>query len=136
MKPLQLLLAEDNRADVFLVREALATHSLTYELVVAPDGEQAMRLIEQIGTERACPDVLLLDLNLPKADGEEVLRSFREHPECGNTPVIVVTSSDALKDRERMALLGAAHYFRKPSDVEEYMLLGALVRDVAQGRAD
>lgn len=69
------------------------------------------------------------DLNLPKVEGHQLLARFRSHPLCRQTPVVVVPSSDAPRDREEAALLGAARYFRKPSDLDEFMQLGAVVRD-------
>ena len=77
-----------------------------------------------------CPDVLLLDLNLPKASGHQVLEKLRAQSKCIDTPVIVVTSSDAPQDREKAARLGAAYYFRKPTDFEEFMMLGAVIKDL------
>ena len=67
-----------------------------------------------------------------KADGPEVLESFRRHPECTQTPVVVVTSSDAPKDRARVKALGANAYFRKPSNLSEFMALGALVEELVE----
>lgn len=61
-----------------------------------------------------------------------MLAEFRKHPECARTPVIIVTSSDAPKDRERMSKLGITRYFRKPSDLAAFMELGAVVREVMQ----
>lgn len=132
MRLLHILLAEDNHGDVFLVREALEAHQITHELHVVNDGQQALDYVVKMGKpgEVPCPDVLLLDLNLPKADGPTVLKEFRQHPECARTPVIVVTSSDAEKDRTRMMQLGISRYFRKPSDYEAYLQLGELVKDV------
>jgi CheY-like chemotaxis protein len=128
---LQILLAEDNRADVLLVSEALEFHALKYELHVASDGLEAATYIEEIDSARGvpCPDLLLVDLNLPKKDGFEVLRVFRSHPLCASNPVIVISSSGAPKERERIAELNA-HFFRKPADFDEFMELGAVVRKV------
>lgn len=64
-----------------------------------------------------CPDLILLDVNLPQADGYELFTRFRRHPLCTTTPVIIVTSSDAAADRQRSVELGAARYFRKPTDL-------------------
>jgi len=131
---LQILLAEDNPGDVFLVRQALEEHHISHELHVAPDGEAAIQFFARMGQpgQAPCPDVLLLDLNLPKIKGPEVLAGLRQHPKCADTPVIVVTSSNALKDRARMAGLGVAAYFCKPVDFEAFMQLGALVRKTAK----
>jgi DNA-binding response OmpR family regulator len=79
---------------------------------------------------------MLLDLNLPRLDGFEVLKEFRKHPLCGGTPVIVVSSSDTPAERRRMAELGVVLYFQKPGDLDAYMELGALVRATMADRAD
>lgn len=131
---LRILLAEDNPGDVLLVRQALEEHRIPHELFVVEDGAKALAFVARMGQpgEAPCPDVILLDVNLPKVDGPQVLRAFRKHPECGQTPVIVVSSSDAPKDRERMAQLGIARYFRKPLDFDAFLKLGALVREVVE----
>jgi CheY-like chemotaxis protein len=134
---LQILIAEDNRGDVMLVTEALDHHALKYELHVASDGLEAAHYIDRIcsGDSVAAPDLLLLDLNLPKKNGFEVLELFRAHPVCASNPVIVISSSGAPRDRERAAALGA-HFFRKPSDLDEFMQLGAVVRKVTGQEGD
>lgn len=133
MSPLKILLAEDNLGDVLLVRQALEEYNVAHELHVVRDGAEALRFVAQMGQPGGvpCPDVLLLDLNLPKVDGPEVLAEFRKHPRCARTPVVIITSSDAHKDRARMTELGIAHYFRKPSDLDAFLKLGAVVREVA-----
>jgi CheY-like chemotaxis protein len=133
---LHILLAEDNRGDVLLVQQALAEHHIHHELHVVQDGEQAIRFIGQMGKPGGspCPDLLLLDLNLPKVEGQQVLTEFRKHPECAYTPVIVVSSSDAPRDKARIGELGISHYFRKPSELDDFMKLGAVVREVVQER--
>ena len=134
---LHILLAEDNFGDVLLVRQALTEHQIDHELHVVKDGDEALQFLERMGEagEPPCPDVLLLDLNLPKVDGPQVLQAFRKHPACAQTPVIVVTSSDAPTDRKRVEALGATAYFRKPSELSEFMRLGAVVKEVVNGRA-
>jgi CheY-like chemotaxis protein len=90
-----------------------------------------LRTIERIDAgEMPCPDVVLLDLNLPRRNGTEVLARIRESPSCGQVPVIVVTSSNARRDRETMVRLGASEYFHKPSDYDGFMSLGEVVRRV------
>ena len=136
MKLLQILVAEDNEADVILVQEALAYHQIEHEIHVLPDGRAALDYVARMGRsgEPPCPDVLLLDLNLPKADGTTVLQEFRKHPECEHTPVIVVTSSGAERDRGKVAAFQVTRYFRKPSDFEAFMELGATVREVVDSQ--
>jgi CheY-like chemotaxis protein len=134
MNLLHILLAEDNRGDVLLVRHALQEHNIEHELFVVQDGAQAIDFIRRMGKpgEATCPDLMLLDLNLPKADGMEILTEFRRRPECAAIPVIVVTSSDAPKDRARAAELAIDRYFQKPSEYSEFMKLGAVVRETIE----
>lgn len=135
-KQLSIFLAEDNPGDVELVREALHAYEIQHQLSLAKDGTEAKRYIEDMGKDPndPCPDLILLDLNLPKANGFELFILFRKHPLCTETPVIVVTSSDAPKDRKRAAELGAARYFKKPSDFEDFLKLGAVLLEVAEER--
>jgi CheY-like chemotaxis protein len=130
-----ILLAEDNLGDVLLVQEALAAHNISHELFVVRDGGEALQFVARMGTDgqTPCPDLMLLDLNLPKVDGPAILAEFRKHPECIQTPVVVISSSDAPKDRDRIHALGVAHYFRKPSDLEAYLELGSVVKGLLEG---
>ncbi len=135
---LQVLLAEDNAGDVFLVEEALRAHSMNCVLRVVRDGDEAEEYLGRVGTvpEVPCPDVFLLDLNLPSGDGHELLEKFRAHPQCTAVPVVVVTSSDAPRDRARAERSGADAYFRKPSNLNEFMELGAVVARVVKARGE
>lgn len=130
MKTLRILHVEDNSGDARIVREALDLQGLNYHLDLATDGEQALRFIERVGKENPPPDILLLDLNLPRADGYEVLRAFRFRSECKKTLAIIVTSSEAPRDREQAFNLGADRYFVKPADLDEFMHLGAIVKEI------
>ena len=128
---LRVVLAEDNPGDVFLVREALETHGLGAELTVQQDGEQMLRFIERVDSgQESCPDLVLLDLNLPKRSGETLLKRLRESPLCARIPVLIVTSSDSPRDRETSARLGASGYFRKPPDFDEFLRLGIIVKQL------
>jgi CheY-like chemotaxis protein len=91
------------------------------------------RYLQRLGKapDAPCPDIILLDLNLPKAHGYELFEMFRANRLCTQTPVIIVTSSSAPRDRERAGALGAARYFCKPSDLEEFMELGSVIRELA-----
>jgi CheY-like chemotaxis protein len=130
MSALQILLAEDNPGDVLLVAAALEEHHIEHELKVAHDGEEALAFFAHMGEPDSspCPDLMLLDLNLPRLDGFEILTEFRKHPQCAHTPVIIVSSSNTPTERRRMAELGIVQYFQKPGDLDAYMELGAIVR--------
>jgi two-component system, chemotaxis family, response regulator Rcp1 len=129
---LRILLAEDNKADVYLVRQALAQHWINADLIVHRDGEEMVNAIERIEAGEPCPDLVLLDLNLPKRNGEFLLARLRQSSACAHLPIVIVTSSGLPKDREAAVRLGASNYFCKPSDYDDFMQLGALIKDMIQ----
>jgi CheY-like chemotaxis protein len=131
----QILLVEDNPADANLVEEALAEAHVECGLSVFRDGVQAIEFIDRLDANLAHPrpDIVLLDLNLPKICGEEVLKRVRLSPKCGSAKVLIVSSSDAPADREKAMTLGASGYFRKPSSLEQYMELGPKIRSMLAG---
>ena len=126
------MVIEDNPTDVFLVREALSAHGLEVDLKVFEDGEAAITFVQQLeaGDTRACPSLVLLDINLPRADGFEVLRCLRSSTKCRSIPVIVMTSSAALADRTSATALRADAYFQKPPSYDEFLKLGALAQQM------
>ena len=130
---LNLLLAEDNLPDALLIREVIRTEGLPIDIHVAPDGQVAIDFIEKSDADpdAPCPHFLLLDLNLPKRDGFEVLQRLRESDKCKRIPVMIITSSDSAGDRRQAAELGAA-YFRKPPSYQEFMKLGPVMRKLLQ----
>ncbi len=132
---LEVVLVEDNPGDVFLVREALNAHGLITRLIVQEDGEAMLRYIERIESgEHACPDIILLDLNLPRHGGKALLERVRTGKLCARVPVLIVSSSDAPEERQITARLGANGYFRKPADFDEFLQLGALVKQLLNGQ--
>ena len=102
---LNLLLAEDNLPDVLLVREVIRKENLAVDVHVASDGQKAIEFIERAeqDSNAPCPHLLLLDLNLPKKDGFEVLQRLRATERCKDIPVVVITSSDSPNDRRQAA---------------------------------
>jgi len=123
---------EDAEPDVFLVREALERDGLEFELEVLDDGEKAVDFIDRIDQDPGIrrPNLLLLDLNLPKKSGGQVLERVRQSPACAHVPVVILTSSDSPMDKARAAQYKATEYFKKPSKWDEFMRLGPLVRDL------
>jgi DNA-binding response OmpR family regulator len=122
-------MAEDNLADALLVREAIRLENLPLDVYGALDGEVAIEFLGKAETdpEAPAPELVLLDLNLPKRDGFEVLRRIRASKKYGNVPVIIMTSSDSKADRNEGASLGAG-YFRKPPNYQEFMKIGLTLR--------
>lgn len=123
-----VLLVEDSPADVYLVREAMKAEGAPFHIQVAEDGELAMEMLDRVEAEGGpAPDVLLLDLNVPRRDGIQILERVRRSARCRDIPVVVMSSSDSPVDRQRALSLGATQYFRKPSTLDEFMQLGRLV---------
>jgi CheY-like chemotaxis protein len=116
-----------------LVREAIKMEDLPVEVYIAPDGERAIEFVAaaEADPNAPCPHLVLLDLNLPKVGGLEVLRKIRASPKCRNVPVLVVTSSDSPTDRSGAAQLGAG-YFRKPVTYDEFVKIGSVLREFIQ----
>ena len=133
-----MLLVEDNKLDVLLVREAFAEYGVAASLHVAEDGEAAMRFIDAVDeNENArCPALILLDLNLPKRSGAEVLGYARQSKRCARVKVLIVSSSDSPADRAETGRLGANGYFLKPPSYEDFLKVGEIVRDILEGCSD
>lgn len=123
---MRILLVEDNPADAYLVEEALRTHGVAYEIHWVRDGEQAIATIA--AGDFDLPDLVLLDLNLPRVDGKEVLTRIRQIPELAGTPVAIMTSSDSPQDRREMAELGASCYIKKPPTLDEFLQVGGMIK--------
>ncbi len=124
-----IVLIEDNAADARLVREALEEHAVRCELDVIRDGEEAIAFFDRVDESgAACPQLVILDLNLPRRSGAEVLRHLRMSTGCSRIPVLILSSSDNQKDRESAAAVGISRYMRKPSQLEEFMKLGELFK--------
>lgn len=119
-KAILILLVEDNDGDVYLLEKTLKSRDIPYELVRYTDGEQAIRALQR--DDCAIPDVILVDLNLPRREGFDVLQTIRSKPSMVGVPVGVLTSSDAKKDRHRVALTGRGErYIHKPPMLEDFL---------------
>ena len=123
-RPLELLLVEDDPGDVVMTREALAEASSPSTLHVVADGVEALAFLSRdpAGSFRSAPapDVVLLDLNLPRMDGHELLAELKASPEWKTIPVIVFTTSNADSDIRRSYELQASAFVTKPSSFEEF----------------
>ncbi len=130
----EILLAEDNPADVYLIREALKEHGVSCTVRTAADGKDVLALIAT-GEGNWSPDLIILDLNLPRHDGIEILQKVRATKSIAGVPVVVLTSSDSPRDRTIANELGASRYLRKPSNLEEFLDLGAVFKELLQTAA-
>jgi CheY-like chemotaxis protein len=127
-----ILIVEDNPGDVFIIRTALEAAKINAQLHFVKDGEQAVKFFDEADNDNAapCPALVLLDINLPRKQGGEVLQYMRGTRKCGDALVIVVSSSDSPMDRKQMKDLGANAYFHKRSTYEEFMKLGEMVKEL------
>ncbi|HYO80973.1 MAG TPA: response regulator [Bryobacteraceae bacterium] len=129
-----IFLAEDNPADIYLLRIAFdEVDRSNVELIVAKDGEEALEWVRSsaIQPDSSRPDLFVLDLNLPKADGSDILRKIREADQFRDIPVVVLTSSDSPRDREAAERLGATDYLTKPTDLNAFLGLGGVLLSYA-----
>lgn len=122
-RPVEFLLAEDNPGDVRLTKEALRESKISNNLSVVPDGVEAMAFLHREGkyADAPRPDVILLDLNLPKKDGREVLAEVKADLNLRLIPVVIITSSEAEQDVLRTYELHANCYVTKPVDLEQFI---------------
>ena len=120
---IQILLVEDNPGDVRLTKEALRGARVANDLHVVVDGEEAIEFLNQRGAHADAPrpDIVLLDLNLPRLDGSEVLAQIKTDPELAKIPIIVLTSSSAEADIQRAYELHANCFISKPVDFTEFI---------------
>ena len=122
VRPVDILLVEDNPGDVRLTQEALKDAKVMNEIFVAKDGVEAMDFLHKKGgwKEVPLPDLILLDLNLPRKDGREVLAEIKEDPILKHIPVVVLTTSKAEEDIVKTYNLHANAYITKPVDLNRF----------------
>ena len=124
-KPIDVLLVEDNPGDVRLVKEAFEHNGIRVKLHVVGDGAAALDYLLKAGSYAQAPDpgLVLLDLNLPKKDGRQVLAEIKKHPELKSIPVVILTASEAEEDRQIGKLLHVEDYLTKPVNVEKFVAM-------------
>lgn len=126
----RILLIEDNPADVFLIKEAMRAHGINFDLHWLADGEEALGHVEGFEAASHLPQLILLDLNLPKVDGKELLSRIRSNRYLAKTPVVILTSSDSPHDRRETASLGASCYIKKPPTLDEFLRVGGTIKNL------
>ena len=129
--PIEILLVEDNPGDVRLTREALCEARVRNRLHVAADGVEALAFLRRTGryTDAARPDLVLLDLNLPRKNGREVLEEIKGDAALSQIPVVILTTSQAEQDIMESYRLRANAYVAKPVDLDQFM---KVVRSIEQ----
>lgn len=126
-----ILLVEDNAADVRLTQEVFRQSGAPANLHVARDGEEAMQMLKKEGSHSGVPtpDLILLDLNLPRKDGRQVLAEIKQHPQLRKIPVIMLTTSKAEQDIDTCYALHVNSYVNKPVELDQFF---ALVKSIQQ----
>lgn len=122
---IEILMAEDNPGDVRLTREALRRNKIHNHLSVARDGEEALAYLRREGTyaDAPRPDLVLLDLNMPRKGGLEVLAEIKADPDLRRIPVVILTTSEAERDIAASYDLHANCYILKPVELDQFMLV-------------
>jgi DNA-binding response OmpR family regulator len=121
-KPVRILIIEDHTPDVFLLQKALRESQVEFVMTRFEDGQQALEAIWKPGPPPfETPDLVILDLNLPKMDGMEILRAIRQEPSMAKVPIAVLTSSGALRDKVDAIAQGADRFITKPVDLESFL---------------
>jgi CheY-like chemotaxis protein len=130
-RPIEILLVEDNPGDVRLTREALRDSKVRNHLYVARDGVEALAFLRREGahTDAVRPDLILLDLNLPRKDGRELLADIKADPGLKTIPVVILTTSRAEQDVLRSYELQANCYITKPVDLDQFITVVKSIED-------
>lgn len=130
-RPVKILLIEDNEADIRLTRESIREAKIRNKLYVTRDGEEAMEFLQKKGEHKdaVTPDLILLDLNLPKKDGREVLKDIKNDTDLSHIPVVVLTTSEAEKDIMKSYQLHANCYVTKPMGLDGFVEVISAIED-------
>src|SRR5580658_1014088 len=134
-RPYSILIVEDNGSDVFLLERALNRQHINFQLTHLRDGGAALAFIRREGdyAKSPRPDLILVDLNLPKIGGEDVIRAVRRAKHLNGVPACVWSSSESPRDRESLISLGVDQFIFKPSGLEQFMQIGKTVQDLLLG---
>jgi two-component system response regulator len=128
----RILVIEDNASDVFLLNRALKKQDFPFELVRLLNGGEALAFIRRQGAyaEAAIPDLILMDLNLAKYTGEDILREIRAVKHLAGVPVCVWSSSQSRRDQSVLKSLGVSQFITKPSGLDQFMEIGKNIKDL------
>lgn len=137
-KPVRILIVEDHAPDVYLVQRALRANQVEFEMTRFEDGQQALEAIwKQEPPPFEIPDLVILDLNVPKIDGMEILRAIRKDPAMAKVPIAILTSSGALQDKVDAMASGADRFITKPVDLKSFVgTVGGSIKElIDKGRS-
>jgi two-component system, chemotaxis family, response regulator Rcp1 len=131
----RILVIEDNASDVFLLDRALKKHELRFELIHLISGGEALAFIRRQGAyaDAAAPNLILVDLNLSKYTGEDILREIRSAIQLAGVPVCVWSSSGSRRDQTLLNDLGVTQFITKPSGLDQFMEIGKIIKDLLAG---
>jgi len=135
LTPLTILAVEDNPADIYTVQRVLRAHALAYDLQVIDNADHAFSFFSQLAEPARCPDILLLDLNLPQRNGKELLQHLKAIPVCAAMRVVIFTSSHDPADRAETLALGADVFFEKPFHPADFLPLGTIIKTLTVSHA-
>jgi len=129
---IRILLIEDNPADVDLLRRAFRSAQLDCELILLEDGAEALAYVRGLegAGGGAAPDLAVLDLNLPKNDGIEVLQAIRASSAFARLPVAILSSSASSRERAKIEQFGIGRYITKPPDLDEFLRIGFTLKEL------
>jgi DNA-binding response OmpR family regulator len=132
LQPARILVIEDNTSDVFLLERAFRKQEMPFELVHLPTGGEALNFIRRQSpyADAAVPDLILVDLNLSKYTGEDILREIRCADHLGGIPVCVWSSSRSGRDEALLKSLGVTQFICKPSGLEQFLAIGKTIKDL------
>jgi two-component system, chemotaxis family, response regulator Rcp1 len=131
----RILVIEDNRSDVFLLERALKKQDLQFELIHLLDGGEALAFIRRQGAyaEAAIPNLILMDINLSKYTGEDILRAIRTAKHLVGVPVCAWSSSQSRRDQSLLMELGVARFVTKPAGLDQFLEIGIIIKDLLAG---
>ena len=130
-EPARILLIEDNTTDAFLIRLALDREQFPYKLTTLDDGAQALAFVRRKGDAHSTqPDLIVMDLHLPKHDGIEILGAIRESVDFFRVPVVILSSSPSPREKNSIVALKAVCFVAKPFNLGEFFNLGSRIKEL------
>lgn len=135
MRQIRIVLVEDHAPDVFLVQKALRDNQVEFQMTRFEDGEQVLRELPKWGSAEM-PDLIILDLNVPKVDGMDILRAIRRDPALSDVPIAILTSSRTRQDKMDALASGADRFITKPVNLQSFVgVVGGSIKELIAERS-